>query len=211
MCQFWSFVCTSFGIVILNERVKVQFATANVSGYLERYFNYSHAGALQRLPPQLSDWIGTGEGATPASKPLCLCRAGQRLVITLSFEDNGSKILLFSEQRNFLCAEELKKTGLTPRESEIMRWVAEGKDYSVIATILEASRRTVENHMQSIFKKFGVSTRREALLHVLDALGNPEFATTPAGGSTGWSASCFDCPRSGLKGTNTGNHVGAQQ
>lgn len=205
MCQYWSFVGTSFGIIILDQRGKVQYASTNVTQYLERAFGCSSSGALQSLPPQLLDWLGAGANGSlrPASaaepKPLCQCHAGRRLVVTSQLDDNAARILLFTEQRHIFCPEELRKLRLTTRESEVLRWMAEGKSYEVIGTILKMSKRTVENHVQSIFKKFDVSTRREAVLHALDALGHQDFAVTPGITPADWSASCLNCPGSGLK------------
>lgn len=197
MCQFWSFVGTSFGIVILDECGKVQYASANVNEYLKRAFDHSPSGTLQDLPPQLLNWLAT----TATAKPFCQCHAGRRLVVTSQLDGNAARILLFTEQRHIFCAEELKKVGLTTRESEVLRWMAEGKSYEVIGTILKMSKRTAENHVQSIFKKFDVSTRREAVLHALDALGHQDFAATSGDTLAHWSNSCLNCPGSGLKTT----------
>jgi DNA-binding CsgD family transcriptional regulator len=48
---------------------------------------------------------------------------------------------------------------LTPREREILGWVAEGKRDGEIATILNLSVRTVEQHVRSCLRKFNVETR----------------------------------------------------
>src|SRR4051794_34699690 len=42
---------------------------------------------------------------------------------------------------------------LTPRESEVLEWIAEGKRDSEIATILAASVRTIHKHVQRILAK----------------------------------------------------------
>lgn len=52
--------------------------------------------------------------------------------------------------------------GLTPREAEVLAWVAAGKTNRDIASILAISPRTVTKHLERIFVKLGVETRTAA-------------------------------------------------
>jgi transcriptional regulator EpsA len=52
---------------------------------------------------------------------------------------------------------------LSPREQEILKWIAEGKTNAEIAEILGISSFTVKNHAQRIFRKLDVSNRTEAV------------------------------------------------
>ena len=52
--------------------------------------------------------------------------------------------------------------GLTPRERDVHRLLAEGLADRDIATALTISRRTVETHVSSILHKLGVQNRTEA-------------------------------------------------
>lgn len=59
----------------------------------------------------------------------------------------------------------LKLSGLptlTPREREILHWIAEGKRDSEIAVILNLSARTVEQHVRTCLRKLNVETRTAA-------------------------------------------------
>jgi DNA-binding CsgD family transcriptional regulator len=56
---------------------------------------------------------------------------------------------------------------LTPREREVLDWVAAGKTNRDIATILGASPRTVEKHLERIYEKLGVETRTAAAMRAL--------------------------------------------
>lgn len=56
------------------------------------------------------------------------------------------------------------KRQLTPRETEIMHWVAQGKTNDEIALILELSLNTVKTHLKRIFIKTGVENRTAASL-----------------------------------------------
>lgn len=61
----------------------------------------------------------------------------------------------------------LRRVGLSRRECEVMRWVAEGKRDGEIAIILNISPRTAQQHVHAIFKKLGVETRTAAVAHIL--------------------------------------------
>jgi len=51
---------------------------------------------------------------------------------------------------------------LTPRETEVLSWLAKGKTNRDIAEILGMSHRTVNKHLEHIFEKLGVETRSAA-------------------------------------------------
>ena len=53
---------------------------------------------------------------------------------------------------------------LTPREREVLAWVAAGKTNRDIAAILGASTRTVEKHLERVYEKLGVETRTAAAM-----------------------------------------------
>ncbi|MGE8368084.1 response regulator [Cupriavidus sp.] len=52
---------------------------------------------------------------------------------------------------------------LTPREAEVMVWVARGKTNRDVAEILGMSPRTVNKHLEHIYEKLGVETRTAAV------------------------------------------------
>jgi DNA-binding NarL/FixJ family response regulator len=54
--------------------------------------------------------------------------------------------------------------GLTPREVEVLQLLARGLDNAAVAERLVVAKRTVQNHVSSIYGKLGVSTRTEAAL-----------------------------------------------
>ncbi|MBS1911485.1 MAG: hypothetical protein JST22_05830 [Bacteroidetes bacterium] len=57
--------------------------------------------------------------------------------------------------------------GLTGREMEILRWVANGQTDAQIAEHLYISPRTVQAHLRSIYSKIGVSNRSAATRYAL--------------------------------------------
>ncbi|MGH7958985.1 MAG: response regulator transcription factor, partial [Opitutaceae bacterium] len=63
--------------------------------------------------------------------------------------------------------------GLTPRESEVLIWVAQGKTNPEVAAILGIRPYTVRTHLERIFVKLGVETRHAAGLRTIEVLGMP--------------------------------------
>ena len=59
---------------------------------------------------------------------------------------------------------------LTPREREVLDWVAAGKTNRDIAAIIGAGARTVEKHLERIYEKLGVETRTAAAMRAIDLL-----------------------------------------
>lgn len=51
---------------------------------------------------------------------------------------------------------------LTPREREVLHWLAEGKRDAEIGLILKTRERTIKQHVRAILRKFAVETRTTA-------------------------------------------------
>ena len=62
-----------------------------------------------------------------------------------------------------------KQASLTPRETEVMDWILEGKTNADISKILGISPRTVEKHCERIFQKLGVENRYAAIVYSMRA------------------------------------------
>ena len=58
--------------------------------------------------------------------------------------------------------------GLTPRELEVLRLIAEGRTNRAIAEELVLSERTVERHVTNTFAKLRVSTRSAATAYAYE-------------------------------------------
>lgn len=63
-----------------------------------------------------------------------------------------------------------KAFGLTPRESEVLLWVAQGKSNGDVAAILEMSEKTAKQHLGTCFQKMGVEGRNAATVMALEVL-----------------------------------------
>ena len=64
----------------------------------------------------------------------------------------------------------LQELGLTPREAEVLLWVAQGKSNPEISTILGAAENTIKVHLGRIFEKVGADNRHAAMLIALEKL-----------------------------------------
>jgi LuxR family transcriptional regulator, quorum-sensing system regulator BjaR1 len=52
---------------------------------------------------------------------------------------------------------------LTPREVEVLTWVAKGKTSLEIAQVLLITKRTVDEHVHAIMQKLGAVNRTQAV------------------------------------------------
>lgn len=69
--------------------------------------------------------------------------------------------------------EQLAVFRLTPRETEILFWIAQGKTSPDIAGILDTASTSVKHHVYHIPGKRGVETRLAAALKATETLGLP--------------------------------------
>jgi DNA-binding CsgD family transcriptional regulator len=65
----------------------------------------------------------------------------------------------------------LEGFGLTPREREVARYIADGASAKEIASALGISVHTARHHTESIFAKLGVGTRVAVATMLRDRLG----------------------------------------
>jgi DNA-binding NarL/FixJ family response regulator len=66
----------------------------------------------------------------------------------------------------------LEQLGLTPREAEVLFWVARGKTNDEIAIVLGIGLTTVKKHLESTYAKLGVENRTSAAAMALEKLGS---------------------------------------
>jgi DNA-binding CsgD family transcriptional regulator len=157
----------------------VQFATALARHYLDEYL--AAGTSLDHcLPAELLDWVKDQNAqlkatdAPPVRTPLVLIKGNKRLMIRLlSGEGTQFGALLGPNARaNLLLLEEeedptlnlpaLGQPGLSPREREVLSWLAQGKTNREIAAILGSKIGTVRKHLEHVFQKLGVETRTAA-------------------------------------------------
>jgi DNA-binding NarL/FixJ family response regulator len=72
-----------------------------------------------------------------------------------------------AEQRAREASEQTASADLSPREVQVLRLVAQGKENSEIARELFISPQTVKNHISHILVKLGVDNRIQAAVHAV--------------------------------------------
>jgi DNA-binding CsgD family transcriptional regulator len=164
------------GLVILNAEGQVQSIAPQATTWLESYFakpTYSH-----QLPDHLWSWVKhqlaelTKTPDLPKScLPLRIQKTGKELVIRLVIEQPGERYLLLLEEETPSPMNSLALLGLSHRETEVLACVMQGKDNKAIATHLSINVSTVRKHLESIYSKFGVHSRTEAIAQALEKLG----------------------------------------
>jgi DNA-binding NarL/FixJ family response regulator len=130
-------------------------------------------GEPARLPLVLVDWLARcREEAGLGTRSTTLTIAGRRILVEYCGDVEGGEYLLFCEPADTATEEPLARAfGLTPRESEVLRWVTAGKTNRDIGMILGTSPRTVTKHLEHVFAKLGVETRTAAASRALAVLG----------------------------------------
>ena len=120
--------------------------------------------------------------------------AGQMVAIALSREDrdfsdaerdflNRARPFLIQAYRNAIAHSRTQRAtpagleaalvgvGLTEREAEVMRLVADGGSNREVAGQLGVSDRTVQKHLERVFRKLGVATRSAAAARARELSG----------------------------------------
>ena len=68
----------------------------------------------------------------------------------------------------------LESLGLSPREAQVLLWIAQGKNNEEIGLILGASRNTIKKHVLHVLEKLGVETRNAAAIGAIELLSAPK-------------------------------------
>ena len=101
--------------------------------------------------------------------PLVINRPSARITVRC-MRDGTFSVLVFEERLLELPADRLVSLGLTPRETEVLRWLVQGKSSFEIASILNISVRTVSKHLGAAYLRLGVENCHAAVAMVHDEL-----------------------------------------
>lgn len=106
---------------------------------------------------------------------VCRTAPAHAIVATVEAASRGARTVVLSDGSGTL--HELlapsSDASFTPRETELLALIAEGRANDEIAEMLVIEVSTVKTHVRSILRKLGVSTRRELLAPVaFDASGD---------------------------------------
>ena len=144
------------GVVFVDALGRIAWRSPQAAVWLQALGDGSGAG---HLPAALQAALEVDDSSqvvrTQTDPPLSVRNMG---IATL-----GETMLLLELQRDGAPASSrLTHAALTPRETEVLSWLAKGKTNRDIADILGMSPRTVNKHLEHIFEKLGVETRAAA-------------------------------------------------
>lgn len=140
---------------------------------LERWFP-EEAIAADRLPAPLRAWLGRtlGDAARVSDPRVPFHLVDQRGEITVrGYADLASETyeLRFFERPVADGIGVMRRAlGLSRRETDVLRWLMNGKTNDEIAQILGISRSTVKTHVSSILSRLEVDTRAGAVSRAME-------------------------------------------
>ncbi|MBA3543738.1 MAG: helix-turn-helix transcriptional regulator [Chthoniobacterales bacterium] len=165
---------TTRGVVAVSATGRVRYLTSTALCLLEKYFG---KGIDSNLPEGISRWLTHRErllGSEGCLKdgvgPLVIERGAHRLEVQLRRRAND-QVLLLRESNATSTPARLTELGLTPRQAQVLYWIAQGKTNPEIGTILGASHHTIHQHVNAILEKLGVENRATAMLRALEVIG----------------------------------------
>jgi DNA-binding CsgD family transcriptional regulator len=164
------------GIAMVSQDGQFRFATARAIDLLKKY-GIESSGKSSKLPTILRDWVRSCTSRLESTdivphtvRPLIV--EGQRGLLKIRLMQSGdSHFLLLNEHMSDLSNDLLAPLGLSPRETEILQWVAQGKTNAEIGRILNISPRTVQKHLERIYCRLGVENRHAAIRVALTQIG----------------------------------------
>ncbi|VVE72258.1 DNA-binding response regulator [Pandoraea anapnoica] len=132
--------------------------------------------ATARLPAALRNWFVDWLAHGARSDAVQEFTAGnvRRSVTATPAPAAGEWIVMLSETDDSVSRDALSsRFGLTTREAEVLLWVSRGKTNRDIGDILGMASRTVNKHVEHLFRKLLVETRTAATALAVKALADP--------------------------------------
>jgi DNA-binding CsgD family transcriptional regulator len=155
------------GVVLYRKGGLIMGISELAREMCSRYFTVICAEGCV-LPEAVEQWLATETRPEFVHQvernALVIEKDGKRLTIKLTNDiTSGDCILLMTESDPAVLLRNLQRYGLTPRETELVRWLSKGKTNAEIATILGMGKRTADKHLENIFSKLGVESRAAAV------------------------------------------------
>lgn len=153
----------SWGVIAAGSDGRIRHMTTPAATWLAQYF--PDPGPCVRLPDVVRGWLAAQEhaanGLARVRAPFVVARHGRRLCIRV-VPDKAGRLLLLTEEPGTDLPAATREHGLTPREIDVLTWVAAGKTSAETAAILGTRTRTIEKHLEHIYRKLGVENRTAA-------------------------------------------------
>jgi DNA-binding CsgD family transcriptional regulator len=153
-------------VIVLAGDAAIAQMTGPAARLLQKYFAGEFSG--RSLPEKLRRFAG-GQAAASLSHTNP-DGSGLELIVSKTVDPVTAETRLFLEEKRTLSPSLIQSLGLTPRQSEILYWISKGKTDDDIAELTGAGRRTVQKHLENIYRKLGVETRTAAAVSVIERL-----------------------------------------
>ncbi len=151
----------SHAAVSLRADGTPMWQTKQAGDWLTHYFP-GESITQRDLPATVRDWLQQALVSGTELVPLSVVRDAMALHLSLSRRRHELLLLLEEKPVGVEGGVSLEQYQLTPREIDVLGWVAKGKTNRDIGEILGMSPRTVNKHLEHIYVKLGVETRSAA-------------------------------------------------
>lgn len=147
---------------------RIAEASADAAEILDAFFPEVPEGMV---PPPIADWLGRA----PSDRRGGLSFEGGPglLAVALVEGDSPAQPVLKLEVDRVASLEELRDLGLTPRQAEVLRLIALGRGTAEVASELFLSPATVRKHLENIYVRLGVNSRKAAVAMANATAGKP--------------------------------------
>jgi DNA-binding CsgD family transcriptional regulator len=130
------------------------------------------------LPPTVQAWLRGRARDRPAAEPTTIATDidEQRLQFSYVGQIGPDEFLLRLTEGQAAGDETVlrQRLALTPREADVLSWIARGKSNRDIGEILGLSPRTVNKHLEQVYAKLGVENRAAAAALAVRILADAE-------------------------------------
>jgi DNA-binding CsgD family transcriptional regulator len=152
-------------IAEVDSRGRILFATDKALAFIASYRSRASVSPRE-LPEPYRGWLFRNIHAAKvldAFEPLHLKTSVHQLTVRLACMPGQDRYQLhFNEKIIVTPSQVASHLGLTPRQGEVLHWIAEGKSNEEIGLILGAKLRTITKHVEQIFARIGVENRSSA-------------------------------------------------
>jgi DNA-binding CsgD family transcriptional regulator len=164
--------------MIVSDAGEVLFQNEKAEGLWQKFFANAHG-----VPAKIAYWLRNDFHrplSIPAGEEILLleCEVAQPAQLVESEISTGVPrgevvyLLRLTERSATPERVKLQSLGLTPREAEVLSWMAHGKRNAEIAVILGMQPSTVAKHAERIYEKLEVENRTTAIARAWETLGS---------------------------------------
>jgi DNA-binding CsgD family transcriptional regulator len=175
-------------VVLLGRGGGVQLATGAARALLDAYFEQTGSA---RLPAALHGWVKAERAKldsaelAPPPRELVVGGEGARLHVSYVPGSDGERdALLLEERAGPPSPGALEALGLTRRQTQVLALVARGDTDIQAGRRLGISPRTVDKHLERIYRALGVTSRTAAVARAFQSAAEngqvPDAAPTAA-------------------------------